>query len=314
MNSDRQTAGSQVVGRYAPSPTGDLHMGNLRSALLAWLHARLQGGKFIMRMEDLDTPRTVPGSADRILEDLEWLGLDWDGEVVYQSKRQALYQAALEKLRAQGLVYECFCSRKDIRQAVSAPHSKLAVYPGTCACLSIDQVQFKAQSKQAAQRVRVDDSRITFEDGCCGHQQQNLQQLVGDFVIQRADGLFAYQLAVIVDDLDQGVTDVVRGADLIDSTARQIYLSNKLQPERAAPVYWHIPLLLNNDGTRMAKRDGSDSARNWIGSGGSSQQLVGTLAAGLGLCQNRPISSQELLESLNFERLVKALKAGSHAR
>ena len=292
-----------IIGRYAPSPTGDLHMGNLRTALLAWLHARLQNGEFILRMEDLDTQRAVSGSADKILHDLEWLGLDWDGDVLYQSQRQNAYNAALDQLIAQDLIYECFCSRKDIQLAVSAPHGKTGVYPGTCKNLSEQQIENKKRNKNPAQRLKVGSATITFVDGCLGHQQQALAEQIGDFVVKRADGLFAYQLAVVVDDLAQGITDVVRGADLIDSTARQIYITQLLTASKDLSQirYYHVPLLLDDGGARMAKRDGSESISSWQKEGDDQERLVAHLAASMGLWpQHRAISAQDLLTELDF--------------
>ena len=300
------TRDSKIVGRYAPSPTGDLHLGNLRTALLAWLHTRLQGGCFILRMEDLDVPRCIAGSADRILKDLEWLGLDWDGEVLYQSARQTHYQAALEQLTDQGLVYPCFCSRKEIRSVISAPHGRTGVYPGTCSALLKPQVQIKTMQKKPALRVRVEDKEVEFVDYCLGQQAQSLQAEVGDFVIKRADGLFAYQLAVVVDDLAQHVSDVVRGADLIDSTARQIYLAGKLEHSCSADhiSYWHVPLMLDKNGSRMAKRDGSESVDEWRAKGGGQQELLALLLSSVGLWDSKQgISTTELLRELSFDDL-----------
>ncbi len=257
-----------IIGRYAPSPTGDLHLGNLRTAMLAWLKARLDGGKFLLRMEDLDQPRVVTGSADQILRDLEWLGLDWDGEVLYQSKRAQAYEEALALLDSAALVYPCFCSRKDIQTAISAPHSKAAVYPGICRDLGSESRQRKRVLKQPAFRVRVSDS---------------LEHDVGDFVIKRADGLFAYQLAVVVDDLYQDVTQVVRGADLYDSLTRQQYLAHTLAPARPPIEYFHAPLMLGEDGVRLAKRDGADSIKCWRESGKTAEQLLAFLYNSLGL-------------------------------
>ncbi len=274
-----------IVGRYAPSPTGDLHLGNLRTALLAWLQARLQGGRFLLRMEDIDTPRVVVGSADKILRDLEWLGLDWDGEVVFQSRRHHLYRDALSDLRARGLTYPCFCSRKDIQQAASAPHARAGVYPGTCAQLDPAQINDLLGIKQPATRLRVSTA---------------LRHDCGDFVLLRADGLYAYQLAVVVDDLDQGITDVVRGDDLADSTARQLYLAELLKPDAKPISYHHVPLLLDDEGKRMSKRDGSASAQQWRDTGGSAQSLLAHLAysAGLRIRSTKSISMPELVEQL----------------
>lgn len=272
---------TNYIGRYAPSPTGDLHLGNLRTALIAWLHARLNNGQFLLRMEDLDTPRTVAGSADQILLDLEWLGIDWDGEVVYQSKRTELYQEALDALIKLGLSYPCFCSRKDVQLAASAPHGKVGVYPGTCADLSREQQIQKQQQKSPATRLRVN---------------AQLASECGDFVIRRADQLFAYQLAVVVDDLEQSVTDIVRGEDLLDSTGRQQYLANTLEPTLVPMKYHHVPLLMNQFGKRMAKRDGSESAKQWRESNKTAEALVGKLAHSLDLvASNTPVSARKLL-------------------
>lgn len=281
-----------IVGRYAPSPTGDLHLGNLRTALLAWLHARVHGGEFLMRMEDIDTPRVVAGSDKKLLSDLEWLGLDWDGEVVYQSKRLLVYRDVLADLDKRGLIYPCFCSRKDIRQASSAPHSIPGVYPGTCAHLDPVQINELSGIKAPATRVRV---------------SEHLKQNCGDFVLHRADGLVAYQLAVVVDDVTQGVTDVVRGSDLADSTARQQYLAQLIDRQRATSElhYHHVPLMVDEDGNRMSKRDGSFSAEQWRDSGRSAPQLVAYLANSLNLVDKPDaLTTNELLSSIELKDLA----------
>lgn len=285
----------RVVGRYAPSPTGVLHLGNLRTALLAWLHARLQGGTFLLRMEDLDTPRMVQGSDAEILSDLEWLGIEWDGEVVYQSQRLPLYEQALDELTQQGKLYPCFCSRKDIQQAASAPHSSSGVYPGTCRSLSKADVVQRQQHKVPAIRLKV---------------RGDLLVSCGDFVVRRADHLFAYQLAVVVDDLEQGISDVVRGNDLADCTPRQHYLAQLLCPERTPIHYVHVPLLLDDDGKRMSKRDGSMSASRYRHSHGvsSAEKMVGEFAYDLGLIdQNKAISAADLLHQIDLNSLFKAI-------
>ncbi|MFT5136357.1 MAG: glutamyl-tRNA synthetase [Arenicella sp.] len=298
----------KYVGRYAPSPTGDQHLGNLRTAMIAWLNARLRGGTFVLRMEDIDTPRVIEGSADRIIEDLSLFGLDWDGPLVYQSQCLDYYQDAFEQLQSKDLIYPCFCSRKDIRAAASAPHQSTLVYPGTCSKLTKQQAHAKAQHKSPAMRIRVSDELIEFDDACLGRQSQRLKTEVGDFVVKRADGLFAYQLAVIVDDLRQGITDVVRGADLIDSTARQIYLSRLLSGSQLQ--YCHAPLMLDAAGVRMAKRHGSLSAEQWRQSGKSTQQLVGMLAHSLGLTPtSEAISMNDLQSSLDFETFERRLRS-----
>ena len=279
-----------IVGRYAPSPTGDLHLGNLRTALLAWLYSRLQGGRFLLRIEDTDVPRVVLNSDQRILQDLDWLGLDWDGDVVYQSSRLKMYGELIESLRERGLIYPCFCSRKDIRLAGSAPHSLPGVYPGTCSVLSEQEVVAKKQNKSPAYRLRV---------------SQELKKECGDIVIKRADDIIAYQFAVVVDDLDQGITDVVRGADLLDSTERQLYVASVISPSSPPINYHHVPLALDDSGQRLSKLDGSVSARVWREDCGSAETLIGEFAFQLGLLDsNEPISAHELLREVSFTQVV----------
>lgn len=275
---------NQFVGRYAPSPSGSLHLGNLRTALLAWLHARLNNGRFLLRMEDLDIPRVVAGSAEQIISDLQWLGLDWDDDIYVQSEHIDDYQRPLDELNKQQLVYECFCSRKDIQQAASAPHGKTAVYPGLCRDLSNAEKQDKRQNKSPSWRIKVPNKTISFEDGCLGKSQQDLANECGDFIVKRADGLFAYQLAVVIDDIAMGVTDVMRGQDLADSTARQIFLFEQFAA--TPPKFWHVPLMLDENQQRMSKRDGSQSVKEWLDSGKSKQQLIGYLAASAGLIED----------------------------
>jgi glutamyl-tRNA synthetase len=258
-------------GRFAPSPTGTLHLGNLRTALLAWLFARSAGARYIVRMEDLDTGRVRPGSAEEQLADLAAIGLDWDGDVVYQSARLSLYEDAIAQLRAAGRVYECYCTRAEIRAAASAPHGPLpeGAYPGTCLRLSAAELEAKrANGRPPALRVRADAAHVTFEDRLLGAQEG----VVDDFVVQRGDGATAYNLAVVVDDAAQGIGEVVRGADLVDSTPRQLFLARLLSlPE---PSYAHVPLVLGPDGARLAKRHGDvtlrevppDAARAWMAS------------------------------------------------
>lgn len=275
------TSDAMIVGRYAPSPTGDLHLGNIRTALLAWLQVRLQGGKFLMRMEDLDAPRVVKGSADQILRDLEWLGLDWDGEVVYQSQRKDLYEQALKNLEQQNLVYPCYCSRKDIQQAASAPHSNGVVYSGVCRDLTDEQRNERSKIKQPAVRCKVN---------------AQLMSECGDFVVKRADGLFAYQLAVVVDDLEQGVNTVLRGQDLFESTERQKYLAHKLAPNLPEIEYVHVPLMLDESGSRMSKRDGSQSVSEYRDKGYSAEKILGELIYSLGWRDIKDaVSTKELL-------------------
>lgn len=237
-----------VVGRFAPSPSGPLHIGSLVTAVGSYCLARRQGGRWLVRMEDLDTPRVVAGAAEEILHTLEALGLQWDGEVVWQSRRTAAYEEALEQLGSAGLVFDCACSRKEI--LASAPHvgEEGPVYPGTC------RQGLAGGSQARAQRVRVPAGTHCFTDGVFGAVEQCLASVVGDFVLRRADGLFAYQLAVVVDDGAAGVNQVVRGADLLSSTPRQIFLQAALG--LPVPRYLHLPLALAADGEKISKRHG----------------------------------------------------------
>jgi glutamyl-tRNA synthetase len=243
-------------GRFAPSPTGTLHLGNLRTALLAWLFARSAGSGFLVRMEDLDTSRVRPGLADEQLADLAAIGIDWDGEVVYQSQRLDRYAEAIDALGDR--VYECFCTRAEIREAASAPHGPLpeGAYPGTCLRLSAAELEAKrASGRPPALRIRADAVRVGFDDRLHGYTEG----VVDDFVVRRNDGATAYNLAVVVDDAAQRIGEVVRGDDLLDSTPRQLFLARALGlPE---PAYAHVPLVLGPDGQRLAKRHGDVTLR-----------------------------------------------------
>ena len=236
------TAGP-YVGRFAPSPTGALHFGSLVAALASWLDARRARGAWLLRMEDLDQPRVIPGAADAILRQLEAFGLDWDGPVVYQSARLELYETAVRKLDSH--VYPCSCTRKELEDSALAIDGS-RIYPGTCR-------HGLAPGKAAtALRLRTDDEPVRFVDRVQGGIAQSIESAVGDFVVRRADGLYAYQLAVVVDDAAQGVTDVVRGADLLDSTSRQIYLQRLLG--YASPRYLHVPVAANAAGEKLSKQ------------------------------------------------------------
>ena len=256
-------------GRYAPSPTGTLHVGNLRTALLAWLFARGAGARFLVRMEDLDQGRVVAGAAVRQLDDLRALGLDWDGEVVFQSQRNDAYEAAIERLLAEDRLYECFCTRAEIRAAASAPHGPLpeGAYPGTCLRLTEAERQRKrAGGRPPALRIRAESARVGFGDRLHGA----VEGVVDDFVVRRNDGAPAYNLAVVVDDAWQEIGEVVRGDDLLETTPRQLLLAERLG--LPAPSFAHVPLVLGPDGARLAKRHGAVTlqdldpltARGWM--------------------------------------------------
>jgi glutamyl-Q tRNA(Asp) synthetase len=238
-----------VVGRFAPSPTGPLHFGSLVAAVGSYCLARRKGGLWLLRMEDLDPPRVVAGSADEILFALESLGLHWDGEIVWQSQRSEAYLEAVELLRNKGLVFDCACTRKEIILSAPHPGEDGPIYPGTC------RAGLPAGRKPRALRIEVSQEQVHFCDGVFGPVQQVLADAVGDFVLRRADGLFAYQLAVVVDDADAGINQVVRGADLLSSTPRQIFLNACLG--HPVPEYIHLPMVLGRNGKKISKRHGS---------------------------------------------------------
>jgi glutamyl-tRNA synthetase len=309
-------------GRYAPSPTGDLHLGNLRTGLLAWLFARCAGGRFVLRVEDLDRPRVRSGATQRMLDDLRWLGIDWDeGPDVggpyapyTQSERKAIHSAYLQRLQDAGLIYPCYCSRAEIARAASAPHEDEGPrYAGTCRHLSEEKRrQHEAAGRRPSLRFRVDDERVvTFRDLLAGRQQQHVQNVVGDFIVRRADGIFAYQFAVVVDDALMRINQVVRGADLLASTARQIALYEALG--FAVPVFAHVPLVVDNEGKRLAKRLQSEGLEPLRGAGATPAQVVGQLAAGCGLVEaGVAISAAELVQQFAGEKNRIISSIGSH--
>lgn len=238
---------SPYRGRFAPSPSGPLHFGSLLAALGSALDARRHEGQWLLRMEDVDTPRTVAGASTSILRDLERHGFEWHGEVIFQSQREQAYLDALTTLQAQGDVFPCACSRKEIADSATGRSTDgAAIYPGTC------RTGLAAGRSGRTWRLRVATQTITFDDAIQGEQRQDLASEVGDFVLRRADGLFAYQLAVVVDDAWQGITDIVRGADLLDSTARQIYLQQRLH--LPTPRYAHLPVATNSAGEKLSKQ------------------------------------------------------------
>lgn len=278
-------------GRFAPSPTGLLHLGNLRTALLAWLFARSAGARFVVRMEDLDAGRVRAGVAEAQLDDLRALGLDWDGPVVRQSERLDVYREAIAELEAAGLVYACFCTRAEIRAAASAPHGPQRAYSGTCRKLSrSERAAREAAGRAPALRFRANDTRIAFDDELLGRREET----VDDFVVRRGDGTPSYNLAVTVDDAAQRIAQVVRGADLAETTPRQLLLARALRlPE---PSFAHVPLVVGPDGSRLAKRHGAVTLDDRRRQGESPAAVRSWLAASVGLAEpGETVGSTELV-------------------
>ena len=295
-----------VRGRFAPSPTGDLHLGNLRTALLAWLFTRWASGQFVLRIEDLDQPRVRPGSTERMLADLSWLGLDWDEgpdcggpyAPYVQSERLHIYHYYLKQLQDAGLVYPCYCTRAEVAQAASAPQQGAdgSRYPGTCRDLTSSQSRrYEANGRKPSLRFRVPaESLVTFNDLLVGEYTQDVPTAVGDFIVQRSDGIFAYQFAVVVDDALMHINQVVRGTDLLSSTARQILLYEALG--FPIPTFAHVPLVLDEQGHRLAKRQQSAGLAPLKGASKSPQAIVAELAASCGLTsKDYPTSPNELV-------------------
>ena len=293
-----------MTGRFAPSPSGRMHMGNLWSCLLAWLSARSAGGGMVLRLEDLDPDRCRQEYCEQVMRDLEWLGLDWDGEPVYQSKRTEQYRQAFQSLEQQGVIYPCFCTRAE-RLAASAPHRSdgTAVYDGRCRHLTAAEREETMKTRRPAWRVRTPEREIAFTDRLQGGYAENLARDCGDFILRRSDGVYAYQLAVVVDDADMGVTQVVRGSDLLSSTPRQLWLQERLGLPH--PTYGHLPLLLAPDGRRLAKRD-RDLELGWLQARFTAPELVGRLALAARLI-DRPqaITPRELIPLFSWERLPR---------
>ena len=294
-----------ICGRFAPSPSGRMHLGNLWSCLLAWLSARSAGGGMVLRLEDLDPDRCKTEYCDQVMRDLEWLGLDWDNVPVYQSRRTEAYRAAFEQLERQGLVYPCYCTRAE-RLAASAPHRSdgAAVYDGRCRRLSPGEREALARTRRPAWRVEVPEETVAFRDLCQGDYAEDLKRDCGDFILRRSDGVYAYQLAVVVDDGEMGVTQVVRGSDLLDSTPRQLWLQSALGLPH--PEHGHVPLLLAPDGRRLAKRD-RDLELGQLQERFTAPELVGRLAHAAGLISEAaPITPEELLPLFSWEKVPKA--------
>lgn len=294
-----------VTGRLAPSPTGAQHVGNARTYLVAWLSARAQGGTVRLRIEDIDSPRIKPGAAEEALAELRWLGLDWDGAPMVQTTRLAQYEAALEELQRGERVYPCTCTRSDIAAAASAPHAGDEVtYPGTCAHRrATDAAALAAEGKPFAWRFRVSDNP-TFTDLFAGKQHIDLTQVGGDFVVWKNAGTPAYQLAVVVDDAAQGVTEVIRGDDLIPSTPRQLLLYSALG--LTPPTFAHVPLVVGTDGRRLAKRHGDTRLSALRAAGVAPEALVGLLAWSCGWQDTPgPVSARELLPRFRLDAIPR---------
>ncbi len=298
-----------VRGRFAPSPTGALHLGNLRTALLAWLFARTQYGRFVLRIEDIDRPRVRAGAAQQMLDDLHWLGLDWDEgpdcggpyAPYTQSERLAIYRHALHQLRAVNLVYPCYCSRAEVANTASAPQQGASDgphYAGTCRDLTEAQRrEHEARGRRPALRFRVEEERVvSFNDLVQGVTTQHVQQVAGDFIVCRSDGIFAYQFAVVVDDALMHINQVVRGNDLLTSTARQVLLYEALGFH--TPTFAHVPLLLDEQGKRLSKRAQSTGLAPLRDRGITPEQLVGELAASCALVnKGERLSANTLVET-----------------
>jgi glutamyl-tRNA synthetase len=299
---------SETTTRLAPSPTGALHLGNLRTFLANYLLARQRGWKVLMRVEDIDGPRIRPGAAEEMLAELRWLGLEWSEPAVWQSRRMGLYESALARLAAMGAAYPCACSRKDALAASGAPHAEDAApaYPGTCRGIYASAAEASAAAgRPAAWRVKVPPGAITVADRFAGPRQFDLSITCGDFVVYRGEHLPAYQLAVVVDDAEAGVDAIVRGEDLLESAARQIHLRRLLAlgPE---PAYWHLPLVVGHDGRRLAKRHGDTRLATYRHAGATPGRILGLLAAWSG-AMDRPgeISMEDLLRRFDLDRLPR---------
>ena len=289
-----------ITGRLAPTPSGGLHLGNARTFLIAWLSARTTGSRVVLRIDDLDRARVKPGYIEQAIEDLRWLGLDWDGEPVFQSQRGPAYVAALQQLQTTDAVYPCVCSRREIEMALHAPHAgeEDVIYPGTC------RQQPRTNHRPPAWRFAVTNAPVEFDDALHGHCRMDVAAQCGGFVIFRNDGIAAYQLATVVDDDFQGVTEVVRGDDLLSSTPRQILLCRALG--LTPPRYLHVPLVLDAGGERMAKRRDSTRLAALRETGVPAAQVVGMLAASCGWANaGEKIVPAELLPRFDLAKLPR---------
>lgn len=291
-----------MTGRFAPSPTGRMHLGNVFTALLAWLSVRSQDGEMVLRIEDLDPDRSREEYVRALKEDLRWLGLTWDREMPRQSGRGEVYARHFDRLARQNLVYPCYCTRNELHSA-SAPHAEdgRLIYAGTCRGLTAEERV--AKGRRPAWRVHVPEEEIVFSDGVYGPQRENLARDCGDFILRRSDGVYAYQLAVVCDDALGGVTEVVRGRDLLDSTPRQLWLYRRLG--YPTPCFFHVPLLVAPDGRRLSKRE-RDLDLGCLRRRYRPEELIGKLAHLAGLIPtDGPVSARELAKEFQWSRLTK---------
>jgi len=297
-----------AVTRLAPSPTGALHLGNARTFVINFLLARQAGWRVLMRVEDLDGPRVRPGADEAMLDELRWLGLEWDGQAVYQSQRGLVYQAALDQLISIGAAYPCVCSRRDVELAAGAPHDDeaAAAYPGTCRGRFRSAAEAREKtSRPVAWRVHVPRESVRFVDEFAGPRSFDLGARGGDFVVFKNDGLAAYQLAVVVDDASAGVDAVVRGDDLLESAARQIHI-RRLLGLSPGPSYWHLPLVVGPDGRRLAKRHGDTRLGHYRGLGVGPERILGLIGYWSGVLEKRREAGlKELLERFDMSRLPR---------
>ena len=295
---------TRPTGRFAPTPSGRLHLGNILCAMLAYLSARSKGGRFLLRIEDVDIPRCPRRLAQQCIDDLTWLGFTWDEAPLYQSDRGDVYAAALDRLAEGGHTYPCFCTRAQL-MSLAAPNlgDTQIIYQRTCAHLSPEEAAEKAKTRAPAIRLRVPDEDVSFTDGLFGPQTENLERDCGDFILRRSDGLYGYQLAVVVDDAMSGVTEVVRGRDILSATPRQLYLQRLLGAD--APAYVHIPLLVDAQGRRLAKRD-KDLDLTALAQRFTPEDILGMLAYSAGMLDEvRPVTLEGLIPLFDWRKVKK---------
>ena len=290
------------TGRFAPTPSGRLHLGNILCAMLAYLSVRSKGGRFLLRIEDVDIPRCPRSLARQCIDDLRWLGFTWDEEPLYQSDRSDVYRDVLDRLTDAGHTYPCFCTRAQL-MSLAAPNlgDTQVIYQRTCANLTAEEAVEKAKTRAPAIRLRVPDEEITFTDGLFGRQRENLARDCGDFILRRSDGLYGYQLAVVVDDAISGVTEIVRGRDILSATPRQLHLQRLLGYD--TPNYIHIPLLVDHQGRRLAKRD-KDLDLTALAQRFTPADILGRLAFSAGLLDEvRPMTLEALIPLFDWQKV-----------